>query len=217
MSPTLIEARGGPSGDQSRSGMTHEMNRRLEDLRELAQILCPHVQVTGRRPAIRTDRRGRWPPRTSRNESSSGISCRESLLLPVKPGAHKTVPRPVPGTPIPRVEAPGSGHAGPRRGVLSTAACSLGIKVLRGEADPGHVVNSRIVAVANQKVASPDDHRGLDRCCLGRAGPQVLLIDLDPQACLTFAMGIEPDEVQFTVHDVLLDGSPMELLRPRRA
>ncbi|MFN8213504.1 MAG: AAA family ATPase, partial [Candidatus Nanopelagicales bacterium] len=28
---------------------------------------------------------------------------------------------------------------------------------------------------------------------LAEAGRKVLLIDLDPQACLTFAMGIDPD------------------------
>lgn len=39
---------------------------------------------------------------------------------------------------------------------------------------------------------------------LAEAGRKVLLVDLDPQACLTFAMGVEPDEIQFTVHDVLL-------------
>lgn len=39
---------------------------------------------------------------------------------------------------------------------------------------------------------------------LAEAGRKVLLIDLDPQACLTFAMGIEADQVQFSVHDVLL-------------
>ena len=42
---------------------------------------------------------------------------------------------------------------------------------------------------------------------LAEAGRKVLLIDLDPQACLTFAMGIEPDEVQFTVTTSCSDGS----------
>ena len=34
------------------------------------------------------------------------------------------------------------------------------------------------------------------------AGRSVLLVDLDPQACLTYAMGIDADELDGTLHDV---------------
>ena len=66
-------------------------------------------------------------------------------------------------------------------------------------------MDSRIVAVANQKggVAKTTTVASTG-AALAEAGRKVLLIDLDPQACLTFAMGIDPDQVQFTVHDVLL-------------
>ncbi len=61
------------------------------------------------------------------------------------------------------------------------------------------------MAVANQKggVAKTTTVASTG-AALAEAGRKVLLIDLDPQACLTFAMGVEPDQVQFTVHDVLL-------------
>jgi chromosome partitioning protein len=66
-------------------------------------------------------------------------------------------------------------------------------------------VDSRIVAVANQKggVAKTTTVASAG-AAVAEAGRKVLLIDLDPQACLTFALGVEPDEIQFTVHDVLL-------------
>lgn len=66
-------------------------------------------------------------------------------------------------------------------------------------------MNSRIVAVANQKggVAKTTTVASTG-AALAEAGRKVLLIDLDPQACLTFAMGIEAEQVQFSVHDVLL-------------
>ena len=66
-------------------------------------------------------------------------------------------------------------------------------------------MDSRIVAVANQKggVAKTTTVASIG-AALAEAGRKVLLIDLDPQACLTFAMGVEPDQLQFTVHDILL-------------
>lgn len=83
------------------------------------------------------------------------------------------------------------------------------------------MLNSRIVAVANQKggVAKTTTVASTG-AALAEAGRKVLLIDLDPQACLTFAVGIEADQVQFSVHDVLLGrlGPRMAILatpRPR--
>src|SRR6202042_38202 len=35
-------------------------------------------------------------------------------------------------------------------------------------------------------------------------GKQVLLVDLDPQGCLTFSLGQDPDKLPVSVHEVLL-------------
>ena len=40
---------------------------------------------------------------------------------------------------------------------------------------------------------------------LADLGRRVLLVDLDPQACLTFSLGVDPDALELSVHDVLLD------------
>lgn len=37
---------------------------------------------------------------------------------------------------------------------------------------------------------------------MSEMGRSVLLVDLDPQACLTYAMGIDPDGLEATLHDV---------------
>lgn len=39
---------------------------------------------------------------------------------------------------------------------------------------------------------------------LAELGQKVLLVDLDPQACLTFSLGFDPDALELSVHDVLL-------------
>lgn len=69
----------------------------------------------------------------------------------------------------------------------------------------GGSLETRIVAVANQKggVAKTTTVASTG-AAIAEAGRKVLLVDLDPQACLTFAMGVEPHEVQFSIHDVLL-------------
>ena len=64
--------------------------------------------------------------------------------------------------------------------------------------------STRVLAVANQKggVAKTTTVASLG-AALAELGHTVLLIDLDPQACLTFSLGVDPDGVDASVHDVL--------------
>ena len=64
---------------------------------------------------------------------------------------------------------------------------------------------SRIVAVANQKggVAKTTTVASLGTA-LAELGRKVLLVDLDAQSCLTFSLGLDPELVELSVHDVLL-------------
>jgi chromosome partitioning protein len=64
---------------------------------------------------------------------------------------------------------------------------------------------AHILAVANQKggVAKTTSVASLG-AALTELGRRVLLVDLDPQACLTFSLGLEPDTLELSVHDVLL-------------
>jgi chromosome partitioning protein len=64
-----------------------------------------------------------------------------------------------------------------------------------------------VVAVANQKggVAKTTSVVSLG-AAFADAGLRVLLVDLDAQACLTFSLGVDPEDVEVSVSDVLLDG-----------
>ncbi len=64
---------------------------------------------------------------------------------------------------------------------------------------------ARVFAVANQKggVAKTTSVASLG-AALSELGCRVLLVDLDPQACLTFSLGLDPDAIELSVHDVLL-------------
>ncbi|MDQ3103980.1 MAG: ParA family protein [Actinomycetota bacterium] len=61
------------------------------------------------------------------------------------------------------------------------------------------------LAVANQKggVAKTTTVASLG-AALVELGQRVLLVDLDPQASLTFALGIDPEDLEASVHQVLL-------------
>jgi chromosome partitioning protein len=66
---------------------------------------------------------------------------------------------------------------------------------------------STVLAVANQKggVAKTTSVASLG-AALAEQGARVLLVDLDPQACLTFSLGIDPEDVETSVHHVLTKG-----------
>jgi chromosome partitioning protein len=63
----------------------------------------------------------------------------------------------------------------------------------------------RTLAVANQKggVAKTTTVASLG-VALAALGQRVLLVDLDPQACLTFSLGFDPEDLEISVHEVLL-------------
>jgi len=66
-------------------------------------------------------------------------------------------------------------------------------------------VGTHVLAVANQKggVAKTTTVASLG-AALVESGKRVLLVDLDPQGCLTFSLGVDPDKLAVSVHEVLL-------------
>ena len=66
-------------------------------------------------------------------------------------------------------------------------------------------MTATVLAVANQKggvgKTTTTLHIAAAMAELGRA---VLVVDLDPQACLTFSLGYDPDELQPSLHDTVV-------------
>jgi chromosome partitioning protein len=64
---------------------------------------------------------------------------------------------------------------------------------------------THLLAVANQKggVAKTTTVHSLG-AALAERGRRVLLVDLDPQACLTFSTGTDPEKLELSLHDVLV-------------
>ncbi|MFZ5847397.1 MAG: ParA family protein [Actinomycetota bacterium] len=68
-------------------------------------------------------------------------------------------------------------------------------------------MKTQILAVANQKggVAKTTTVASLG-AALAEQGKRVLIVDLDPQACLTFSLGVDPEDLDLSVHHVLTKG-----------
>ncbi len=70
------------------------------------------------------------------------------------------------------------------------------------------------LAIANQKggVAKTTSVASIG-AALAELDHTVLLVDLDPQACLTFSLGIDPEDLELSVHHVLTKGlHPSEVI-----
>jgi chromosome partitioning protein len=73
---------------------------------------------------------------------------------------------------------------------------------------------STTLAIANQKggVAKTTTVASVG-AALAELGHSVLLVDLDAQACLTFSLGIDPEDLELSVHHVLTKGvDPSEVI-----
>jgi len=69
----------------------------------------------------------------------------------------------------------------------------------------------KVLAVANQKggVAKTTTVHSVG-AALAEQGRRVLLVDLDPQACLTYSLGVTPDDLDLSLYDVLVHGAPAD-------
>jgi len=72
-------------------------------------------------------------------------------------------------------------------------------------------VTARVIALANQKggVAKTTTTLSL-AAALAALGRHVLAVDLDPQAALTYSLGVDPDALVETVNDVLVRRLPVD-------
>ena len=69
----------------------------------------------------------------------------------------------------------------------------------------------RIIAVANQKGGVGKTTTAINlSACLAEAGKKVLTVDMDPQGNTTSGLGIDKNEIENTVYELILDECEIE-------
>ncbi|NJM23718.1 MAG: AAA family ATPase, partial [Richelia sp. SM1_7_0] len=72
---------------------------------------------------------------------------------------------------------------------------------------------TRIIALFNQSggVAKTTLTQNLGYHLSQKKNTRVLLVDMDPQASLTMFMGLEPDELETTIYDAIVNNKPLPI------
>ena len=69
----------------------------------------------------------------------------------------------------------------------------------------------RIIAIANQKGGVGKTTTAINlSACLAEAGQKVLVLDIDPQGNTTSGLGINKDEIENTIYQVILQETEIE-------
>jgi chromosome partitioning protein len=114
-------------------------------------------------------------------------------------------------------ESPEAGGDGRMRAVDLIAPTRLDFLAEKEAADEAPVKTPEIIAFANQKGGVAKTTTTLNLAvAFAESGYRVLCIDLDPQGNLTMSQGIDPDKVEKSLYDVLVNDMPISEIIVKR-
>jgi chromosome partitioning protein len=149
--------------------------------------------------------------------------------VPTASGTDAVGSRPAPEPERPRVQAPARAPVNPRepedgdeRRLTAQQALAPVRRPGVGKPPGAHIGDeserrARIISFANQKGGVAKTTTTLNLAvAFAESGHEVLAVDLDPQGNLTMSQGIDPDKVDNSMYDVLVDHIPIrEVIQER--
>jgi chromosome partitioning protein len=166
---------------------------------------------------------GSDPPLPPEAEGAITVERSEQPVAPAEPANPPAEPpnppdkrSPQPAEVVRAPEAPD-----PNEGRMSAAEILAPTRkqvpsVGRPEAEPKSS-RAKVVSFANQKGGVAKTTTTLNLAvAFAESGHQVLCVDLDPQGNLTMSQGIDPDKVDGSMYDVLVDRAPIRDVIQRR-
>jgi Mrp family chromosome partitioning ATPase len=163
------------------------------------------------------------PPLDPEPDVAEGASVLEEPTrpheVPVDEGPVERQPQPSPTPPpVNRVEA----DSGDDERISASEALAPSRQAASGKLLGAHIGDAserraQIISFANQKGGVAKTTTTLNLAvAFEESGHDVLAIDLDPQGNLTMSQGIDPDKVETSMYDVLVDHIPIrEVIRDR--
>jgi chromosome partitioning protein len=114
-------------------------------------------------------------------------------------------------------ESPEASGDGRMRAVDLIAPTRLDFLAEKGAVDEEPVKTAEVIAFANQKGGVAKTTTTLNLAvAFAESGYRVLCIDLDPQGNLTMSQGIDPDKVEKSLYDVLVNDMPISEIIVKR-
>ena len=147
------------------------------------------------------------------DSSSSQAAGEEPSPAPPAEEASAAAEERAPATPV--IEAEPEGPARMKAAdLLGPNRLDLGEEKAEPEAPVGH---PEVIAFANQKGGVAKTTTTLNLAvAFAESGYRVLCVDLDPQGNLTMSQGIDPDKVEKSLYDVLVNDMPISEIIVKR-
>ncbi|HEU4599724.1 MAG TPA: AAA family ATPase [Solirubrobacterales bacterium] len=193
-----------------------EQNPIAEDLREMEELV-PEREPQDAGPVSEEELRAAGPV-AHEDSSSSRAAGEEPSSAPPAAGAaaDEQVQQPeVVQDEAPEVEV--DEDEGRMKAVDLIAPTRLDFLKEKEAAEEGPVKAAEVIAFANQKGGVAKTTTTLNLAvAFAEAGHRVLCVDLDPQGNLTMSQGIDPDKVEKSLYDVLVNDMPISEIIVKR-
>jgi chromosome partitioning protein len=172
-------------------------------------------------PARKDERAVNAPPAGPGREAEEPVVDGEALpsadedhgLIPSEEAEGPTAPADVPDTSL-RIDEPVEPERMKARDLIAPSRHETPVEEPESEVATKH---ADVIAFANQKGGVAKTTTTLNLAvAFAETGHRVLCIDLDPQGNLTMSQGIDPDKVEKSLYDVLVNDMPIsEIIQHR--